>query len=75
MNLTIGLKDMRLYRHTNENGVTVWIDWHLGEIIDKVDHSVFYAATGFDAEQKEYSGTAEYCCGEFEGIEDIELIS
>jgi hypothetical protein len=59
------------------NGTTevevVFDDLH-GELIDSVDHSVFYGIKGYGRDGNEYSATSEFCCGEFEGITDIELV-
>lgn len=65
---------MKTETYTNEKGIDVQVNFdHLqGEIIDSVDHSVFYGITGYDANGNEYSATSEFCCGEFEGITDIE---
>ncbi len=45
------------------------------EILDRCDHSIFYKCTGYDKVGRIYEATAEFCCGEFEGITDIEMVS
>lgn len=65
---------MKTETYTNEHGVEIRVHFDdiQGEVIDRVDHSVFYAITGFDANGNEYTATSEFCCGEFEAITDIE---
>lgn len=60
--------------YTNECGIeiTVHFDDLQIEEIDSVDHSVFYICRGIDVNGGEYEATAEFCCGEFEAITDIE---
>lgn len=67
---------MKKETYTSESGVETQVHFEdlKGEVIDAVDHSTFYGITGFDANGNKYSATSEYCCGEFEGITDIELV-
>lgn len=60
--------------YNGESEIKVHFDDLQGEVIDSVDHSVFYGITGVDDNGNEYSATSQFCCGEFEGIEDIEPI-
>lgn len=45
------------------------------ELLDRVEHSSYYLCTGYDNLGRQYNGTVERCCGEYEGIEDIERVS
>ncbi|ASU34387.1 hypothetical protein [Mucilaginibacter xinganensis] len=65
---------MQTETYTNENGteILVHFDDLQVELLDRCDHSAFYKCTGYDANGTEYVGTAEFCCGEFEAITDIE---
>lgn len=67
---------MKTTIYTTESGteVQVHFDDLQGEIIDAVDHSVFYGIEGFDANGNKYSATSEFTCGEFEQITDIEQL-
>lgn len=67
---------MQTETYITDSGVEIQVhfdDLH-GEIIDSVDHSVFFGIEGFDANGTKYSATSEFCCGEFEGITDIEQL-
>jgi hypothetical protein len=57
------------------NGKKVYFDNLQIQEIDRVDHSIFYTCTGYDDLGRQYEGTAEYCCDEFEAITDIEMVS
>lgn len=45
------------------------------ELLDRVEYSNFYLCTGFDKLGRQYEGTVERCCGEYEEITDIERVS
>jgi|SRR5215217_3218314 len=51
-----------------------WDDLQIDRI-ESIERSVFYKCTGYDALGREYEGISEYCCGEFEGITEVERIT
>lgn len=56
-----------------ENDIT----WEIGsEIIerDPEERLTIYRAEGLDKSGNKYLGSAEFVCGEFEGIKDIEEV-
>lgn len=57
------------------NGIQVNFDDLQVELIDRVEHSCFYKATGYDAMGRQYEATSEFCCGDFEAVSDIERVS
>lgn len=59
--------------YTDENGkqIEVVFDELQYQVIDKVDHSIYYECRGMDKDGNEYSGSAEYCCDELQQIEEI----
>lgn len=59
------------YTETLGDQTQVNFDDLQGEVLDRCDHSIFYAITGEDDKGRQYSATSEYCCGEFECITDI----
>jgi hypothetical protein len=65
---------MTTEKYTNSHGVEIVVhfdDLHYQKL-DIVDHSIFYECRGWDVNGTQYSGVAEFCCDEFEGISDIE---
>jgi len=61
-----------MYTH-DEGEVEVTFDDLHGEVIDTVDHSIFYGITGYDSDGNKYSATSEFCCDELVDITDIEF--
>lgn len=51
-----------------------WDDLQI-EVVDSVERSVFYKCSGYDNLGRQYTGVSEFCCDEFEGVEDVERIS
>jgi len=56
------------------NGKQITFDDLEVELLDRVEASAFYKCTGFDECGNLYEGVIEKCCGEYEGIEDIEMV-
>ena len=56
------------------NGKQVNFDDLEVELLDRVEASTYYKCTGFDADGNIYEGVIEKCCGEYESIEDIEMV-
>lgn len=64
-----------IYIDNLDNETEVTFDDLEYQIMDKEDHSIFFECRGFDALGRQYSGSIEYCCGEYESVTDIERIS
>lgn len=64
-----------IYTDNIGNQTEITFDDIMGQEIDRVDRSVFYVIHGEDSLGRQYSATSEFCCGEFEGITEIERIS
>lgn len=64
-----------IYTDNLDNETEVTFDDLQYQVMDSVDHSTFYECRGYDNLGRQYSGSVEYCCGEFEDITDIEMIS
>lgn len=57
----------------HHNGIPITFDDLEVELLDRVEHSSYYKCKGFDSDGNIYIGVIEKCCGEYEGITDIEL--
>lgn len=51
-----------------------WDDLQI-EVVDSIERSIFYKCSGYDSLGRQYTGVAEFCCDELEGISDVERIS
>jgi len=59
---------------TTHEGIEIDFDDMEFRKLDSVDHSTFYECRGEDKDGNLYSGTVEKCCGEYDSIQDIDLI-